>query len=451
MSYLLDLFSNLYILAALSVILTFLSSIRMFPVIIHIVRTKNIMDIPGGRKIHTTNIPTLGGIGLFASFSLCLIIFGISIGLERPDLIKLLSLLGATILLLFMGVKDDLIAISPKKKLTSQLIASAIVIFMTDVRIMSFNGLFGIGELPYIVSVLFTLFVFILVINAFNLIDGIDGLAGSIALIGCCTYGIFFLQNGQSLMSVVSFLLIGSILGFLRYNLSKSDSKKLFMGDSGSMFIGFLLAYQGISFLTVNASANIPMPTTNALIVLLPILSFPLLDTLRVFILRAKDKRSPFSPDRNHIHHRLLNLGLSHKQSTFFIVTCNWLVIGTAFLIRDLNINVQFLIFLGTVSALYLSPFIPFAEKLIRLIAIKEPLSLAILVNTNKEIYEPESVVPTALTPKPPRKKTFAALKIHSEQEYLHEEKSLDEERNAEIQKIMDKREAIFKKTSILK
>ena len=123
--YILDLLSNLYFLAGFAVILAFVSAIRMFPVIIHTVRAKNIMDEPDDRKVHSVQVPTLGGVGLFASFSLSLILCGIYIELDRPDLIKLLSILGATLILLFLGIKDDLIAIAPKKKLAWQIIAAS--------------------------------------------------------------------------------------------------------------------------------------------------------------------------------------------------------------------------------------------------------------------------------------------------------------------------------------
>ncbi|MGB5499580.1 MAG: MraY family glycosyltransferase, partial [Maribacter sp.] len=361
MTYLPDLFANIYFWATFSGVVAFLVSIRMYPVIIYTVRAKNLMDEPGERKIHATKIPTLGGVGLFAAFALSLILFGLSVGLERPDLLKLLSLLAATMILLFLGMKDDLIAMSPKKKFIGQLIASAIIIFMTDVRVLGFNGLLGIGELPYAVSVLFTLFVFILVINSFNMIDGIDGLAGAIATISSVAFGIFFLLNENYLLVLVSCILIGALLGFLRYNLS--ESRKLFMGDSGSLFLGFLLAYQGISFLVLNESETASFTITNAPILLLAILSFPLLDTLRVFAIRAKEKRSPFSPDRNHMHHRLLDLGLTHKQATLTLAVCNVLIIGLALVVRDLNINAQLVICVSLGSMLYFIPFLTIFEK----------------------------------------------------------------------------------------
>lgn len=364
-----EIIGNIYFWATFSCVIGFLLSIRMYPVIIYTVRTKNLMDEPGDRKIHAAKTPALGGVGLFASFTLSLILFGVSIGLDRPDLIKILSILAATMILFFLGMKDDLIAISPKKKLLGQLIAAAIVILVSDVRIGSLEGLLGIGELPYAVSVMFTMFVFVLVVNSFNLIDGIDGLAGSIALLASLLFGTFFLLNENNLMAVVSFILIGTVIGFLKYNLS--DKRKLFMGDSGSLFLGFLLAFQGISFLVLNEINTAAFTVSNAPILLLAVLSFPLLDTLRVFVIRAKEKRSPFSPDRNHIHHRLLDLGLSHKQSTLFITVSNLILVGSAFLISGLNINVQLVICVVLGIALYLSPFMKMFEKTVVVDSVK--------------------------------------------------------------------------------
>lgn len=355
MSHIIDLLSINHILALSAIAVTYLLSVRMYPVIIYISREKRLMATPGERNSHSKETPSLGGVGLFVAFSLSLILFGMVFNLNQQDLIRLLSILGATIILLFLGVKDDLIILAPKQKFLGQLISSCIVIFMTDVRIYDFNGLLGIGELPYLVSVVFTLFVFILVINAYNLIDGIDGLAGSIAIIASLSFGVFFAVNDHYLLLLVSLVLIGALIGFLRYNLS--DSRKLFMGDSGSLFVGYLLAYQGISFLHLNASVNTMFSIDNAPLLLLAVLSFPLLDTLRVFAIRIKQKKSPFLADRNHIHHRLLDIGCSHKQATVAISLANLLVILVALALGSLDINLQLFLVVLTGIALYLTPF----------------------------------------------------------------------------------------------
>lgn len=373
MSHIFDILSFNHILALSSVVVTFLISFRMYPVIIYISQKKRLMESIGERNSHSVETPSLGGVGLFVAFSLSLILLGMISGLDQINLIKLLSVLAATIILLFLGIKDDLIVLAPKQKFLGQLFSACIVIFMTDIRIDNFNGLLGISELPYMVSVIFTLFVFILVINAYNLIDGIDGLAGSLAIIASLSFGIFFLINDQTLLLLVSFASSGALLGFLRYNLS--DKLKLFMGDSGSLFIGYLLAYQGVSFLHVNASSTAVFNITNAPVLLLAILSFPLLDTLRVFAIRIKEKRSPFTADRNHIHHRLLDIGCTHKQATLAISSASILVIASTLVFGSFNINVQLLFVVSIGVSLYLSPF---------LISLKPD---AATISQNNEVY----------------------------------------------------------------
>ncbi|MGB5820440.1 MAG: MraY family glycosyltransferase [Saonia sp.] len=355
-------FSNLYFLGFLSIVIAFMVSVRTYPAIIFLVHQKNLMDEPGNRSMHTDKTATLGGVGLFITFSLSIILFGIAVDLLRPDLIKLMSILASTIILLFLGIKDDLLVLSPKKKLGGQIISAVIVVFLTDVRINNLYGLFGIGELPYFISAFLTIFIFIFIINAYNLIDGIDGLAGAIAIISSMSFGIFFFMNANYLMVLVSCIMLGALLGFLKYNLSYKN--KLFMGDSGSMFIGFLLAYQAIVFLGMNEISTFSFyRLTNAPIVALAVLSYPVMDTLRVFIVRLKQKRSPFSADRNHIHHRLLNLGLQHKQATLFIAVCNVLLIAITFLIGPLYIHVQLYIILILYPVLFLVPFLIVYEK----------------------------------------------------------------------------------------
>lgn len=356
MAYLYDLFTNTYLLVCAAILTPVLLSLRMYPVIIHLVKSKNLMDEPIDRSMHTAKTPTLGGVGIFITFALTLISLGMVLGLSQTDLIKLLSVIAASITLMFLGIKDDLLGLAPKKKFLVQAIASIMAIILGDMRILSFEGIFGFEELPYYISVVFTLFVFLLIINAFNLIDGLDGLAGSVALLSSLSFGTFFFINERYLFVLISFVLIGAILGFLRYNLS--PQRKIFMGDSGSMFIGFLLAFQAVGFLSYNSIIEHPVTNIEAPIMGMAILSYPLLDTLRVFAIRISQKRSPFRADRNHIHHRLLNLGLTHKKTTLVIATLNIVIITLAFLIRDLYIHVQLYIMVLAVPLIYISPWL---------------------------------------------------------------------------------------------
>jgi len=351
-----SIFSNHYLLAIFAVVGTYLFSIRLFPILIFLSHKKNLMDEPVDRSSHSQKTPTLGGVGIFISFSLVLILFGIFAGFIREDLIKLLTIIGASILLLFLGLKDDLLVISARKKFIGQLLSSLLVILATDVRIISMEGILGVYTLPYLVSVVFTLFVFVLVINAYNLIDGVDGLAGGIAVMVCGFFGIYFMLNDHLFMGLLSFVLIGAQCGFLEHNLSKKH--KLFMGDSGSLFTGFLLAYQLVEFLNFNFVSTSEYRIENAPILALAIISYPLFDTLRIFSVRMYHGKSPFQPDRNHVHHRWLKLGYSHKEASSIILLTNIMVIITAIVVFSINIHFQLFICVMMGAVCYLAPFI---------------------------------------------------------------------------------------------
>lgn len=282
-------------------------SYSSYPVIIKICKVKGLMQEPGVRSSHAIKTPNLGGVGIFLGVTSVLTFVG-----SIMSYTNLLCLIGALVVLFFTGIKDDLMELSPIKKLIGQLVASLFVIIISDIRIHSLFGIFGIDVLPYAVSVIFTLFVFVLLINAFNLIDGVDGLAGSIGIISSSLFGLYFYANGNDAFLFISLSLIGALLTFLVFNFSKT--KKIFMGDTGSMIIGFMVAYQAISFLHISHNVDLFLAISNPPALVLAVVSFPLIDTLRVFIIRLIKKRSPFSADRNHIHHNLLSLGFKHWE-----------------------------------------------------------------------------------------------------------------------------------------
>ena len=366
---------SLPFLTITSAVLAYVMATRfnLYPVIIYVSKTKNLMDEPEERRVHTNKVPNLGGMGLFITFSLTLLLFVPFLNNTVSELSNLLSLLSATIILLFLGIKDDLVLMTPKKKLVVQLIAVSMVCVLQDVRITNFNGLLGIGELPYLVSILFTIFVFVLVINAVNLIDGIDGLAASISILASLGFGIAFFMANNFMMTLLSAVLIGSLLGFLKYNFS--DDRKIFMGDCGSLIIGFLLAYQGISFINIDPEYVHFYNSNNSAILLLAILSYPLFDLLRVFVVRMMQKKSPFVADSNHIHHRLLRLGLNHKQATFLLFVSNLTLIIITFFTSNLQINLNLIVVVCFGCILYLLPFLSVFEefKEIEIVAVDTP------------------------------------------------------------------------------
>jgi len=245
---------------------------------------------------------------------------------------------------------------SPLKKLVGQLIASFLFIAITDIRIIGFSGIFSVEVLPYWASILFTLFVFVLIINAFNLIDGVDGLAGSIALTASLVFGFLFYQADYVGSATLAAALAGSLIAFLRHNFSKKH--KLFMGDTGSLIVGFMLAVFAVSYISYNQSLTEIGAKDNSPVVALAVLFFPLMDTLRIFFIRIfVHKTSPFLADKNHIHHRLLSFGHTHKQTTVILIILNAIVIAFAFGIRNLEINLQLVLLTGFGLMVFLVPF----------------------------------------------------------------------------------------------
>ncbi|MEE4247486.1 MAG: MraY family glycosyltransferase, partial [Kangiellaceae bacterium] len=259
--------------------------------------------------------------------------------------------------LFFLGLKDDLLILSPRKKFTGQLFAALLLIVFTDTRIYGFSGLLGITIMPYWVSVSFTLFVYILIINAFNLIDGIDGLAGGLAMMASIAFGYLFYQDNDISMTVLASALTGVLIPFLFLNFSKR--KKIFMGDTGSMLIGFIIAVFAVRFIDNSQSDLLSSYRTSSPVLTLSILFFPLLDTLRIFFIRLIiHKTSPFVADKNHLHHRFLSIGFSHVQTTAMVVFINVILIVITYSCKNLDIHMQLLILLVSGTILYSLYFI---------------------------------------------------------------------------------------------
>lgn len=227
-----------------------------------------------------------------------------------------------------------------------------LLIIFGEMRISHFYGLFGISEIPYILSVLFTTFIFISVINAINLIDGIDGLAGTVGLLASITFGYLFYDLKLYALSTLSIGLAGSLIGFLRFNWSVKN--KIFMGDTGSLILGFLLSFFAVKYIIFNSSYRYnPQLGVDAPILMIILLIIPLFDTLRMFSIRLLAGKSPFKGDRNHLHHLLIDSGLSHFTATVTLVTFNLLLLLGYFLVRHQLSNNQAIFGLFIVFLIY--------------------------------------------------------------------------------------------------
>ena len=303
------------------------------------------MSVLNGRTSHIGKVPSLGGVAIFAA----LVITG-SLLASQTSVYRFQYILGALAILFFTGVKDDLLILDPRKKLIAQLIAIGIVVVLGNLRITNFHGFANINELPYLVSVLFTMFLFVVVINGFNLIDGIDGLAAGVAVVVSLTFGIWFAANGRYNYAILPFGLTASLLAFLRYNVF-SRRRKIFLGDTGALCIGLIVAVVTVKFLEFE-HASVSHNIASAPAVAFGVLIVPLFDTLRVFVLRIFGGDSPFTADRKHIHHCLLDLNMSHQAATSMIIGVNILMIGLVFLLQGLG-NLLLLVIIFAVASLF--------------------------------------------------------------------------------------------------
>lgn len=314
---------NILLSGALAFLITFFS----IPVIIEVAKEKNFFDEPDERKVHKAVIPTLGGLGIFAGF-----IIATLIGVPPAAANVLQYFIAALMLIFFLGIKDDILILSATKKFIGQLVAAAIIIKFAGVQITDMHGFLGIHEIPHTASILLSLFTIVVITNSFNLIDGVDGLAGSLGLLTSSIFGVYFVATSQPMYAVMAFSLTGSLVGFLIYNFSPA---KIFMGDTGSLLIGILNSVFVIKFITVASDPASALPFQSAPALGFAILMVPLFDTLRVVSLRIINRRSPFVPDRNHIHHFLLELGLTHKMISIVCVLTNVLFIALAYMLRS--------------------------------------------------------------------------------------------------------------------
>ena len=316
---------NILLSAALAFLITFFA----IPIIIQVAKDKKLFDEPDERKVHKAVIPTLGGIGIFAGFIIATLM-GVPAGIAS----ELQYFAAAATVIFFLGLKDDILILSASKKFIGQLIAAGIIIKFGGVQLHNMHGFLGIYEIPHIASIVLTIFTIIVITNSFNLIDGVDGLAGSLGVLTTLVFGTYFFIAGQLAYAVMAFALAGSIIAFLIYNFSPA---KIFMGDTGSLLLGLVNSILVIKFINIagNPVASFGLEASPA--IGFAILMIPLFDTLRVFALRILDRRSPFSPDRTHVHHFLLDLGLNHRMVTFTCVAANIVFIALAYFLRHLG------------------------------------------------------------------------------------------------------------------
>lgn len=300
---------------------TFMLSYFLIPKIRAKALKLNLKDTPDIRSSHTMPVPTFGGVVFYISYILILF-FAQSLDSNHVSI----TLIASISILFFTGLLDDLRNLSPKIKFLCQIIGVALLMFQPDFRILSFHGFMGIYEIPLYVSVGGSMFFLLGLINAFNLIDGIDGLTGITGVIVASFYSYMLYNLGYFFYLSISLATIATLLAFLRFNFS--NKRKIFMGDTGSLVIGLVLGILTLKLLSVadDAYSSLSFYRAQLPLFLIAVLFVPLLDTMRVMFLRLTSGVSMFKPDRNHLHHIIVDFGLSHRKASFFIGFVNFSV-----------------------------------------------------------------------------------------------------------------------------
>jgi UDP-N-acetylmuramyl pentapeptide phosphotransferase/UDP-N-acetylglucosamine-1-phosphate transferase len=311
--------------SSVAFIITFLA----IPVVLQVAEKKKLYDIPDERKVHTRLVASLGGVGIFGGFILAALL-----SIQGQFNYEFQYFFAASIVIFFLGLKDDLMILSASKKFVGQLIAASILIHLGGIRLDSMYGLFGFEQVPEGFGLALSYLTIIVVINSFNLIDGIDGLAASLGILSMVVFGSYFFAVDMQAYALLSFAMAGSLIAFMIFN---HHPAKIFMGDSGSLMIGLINSILVIKFINVAHDPSIAIPVTSSVAIGFAILIVPLLDTLRVFGVRIINGRSPFTPDRNHVHHLLLDRGLNHAAVTFTCVGINIGFIILAWFARSLG------------------------------------------------------------------------------------------------------------------
>ena len=320
----------------------------IIPQILLIAFRKKLFDVPDARKIHTSAVPRLGGIAfnLVTIFSV-FFVFGINIlgsngiFMEQISTDALQFCFGfcALMLIYIVGIADDLIGVRYKAKFVVQTLA-ALFIVVSGLYINNFHGLFGLHEVNPFFGGFITVIAIVFITNAINLIDGVDGLASGLCIVAFAYYGVMFFCLGMFVYSLIAFAVLGTVIQFYYYNVfgKAEKQKKIFMGDTGSLTLGIFLCFLSLKLNQMpDSHAFVP----NAFVMAFAPLIVPCFDVIRVYIHRLRKHRSPFLPDKNHIHHKIMRCGVSQRVTMVsIIVFAVFIALANFELANVLDINV---------------------------------------------------------------------------------------------------------------
>ena len=337
---------SLWVLLILGFLIAFTVTYLGIPIVVKGAIFRGMYADPNGRASHNKPIPVLGGVAIFTGFILSTnVVAGAHFTFELSYLIT------GLIVIFIVGLKDDLMGGKPWKKLLGQIMAVSIIAVLADVRIGNLHGFIGIGDIPYPLSLVITIFVLLTIINGFNLIDGIDGLASGIGILVSSVLGFWFYLTNNIACAVMCSALAGALIAFFYFNVF-SKKNKIFLGDTGALTVGLILGVLVVRFLQLEQSAEGIAVINSTPAFAVGLLVLPLFDTLRVFSIRIAQGRSPFKADRQHIHHRLLQLRITHLQATIILLSINIIFIALCYFFQGIGIVRLSFIILGLASML---------------------------------------------------------------------------------------------------
>lgn len=359
--------------------LAFLGTLWMHPKILKIAILKNLVDNPDARKLQRNPVPVMGGIAVF---------FGIAIGLCSSQSIfssaNTFMLISAMLIMLYVGTIDDIIDLSPYIRFAIEIIVIAWLMYASQSSINCFWGLWGISTIPQWVSYALTIFAAVGIINAINLIDGVNGLSSGFCFMSSVLFAVFFHITGNQIMTTLALSAAGAIIPFFLHNVF-GQSTKMFIGDGGTLVIGTMMAMFVMNILGVNSGcAILALKGVGLIPFTLAVLSIPVFDTLRVMSTRILNKKSPFHPDKTHLHHMFIDLGFSHIGTTVSILSLNFLIVAIWFTSYKLGASIDAQLYIVvTISLLFTFGFYNFAKRQIE----KNTKSLEIFKRIAKALH----------------------------------------------------------------
>lgn len=338
-------FSVLWYIPVFLVSLVFVAIV--IPSIVRVANKINLFDVQDGRKVHKGNVPRLGGISFLPAilFTLLVVVAVMTRvlpseihGVYYTPITEIMMAAAGCVVLYLAGIMDDVIGVSYRSKFLLQILAAALIC-CSGLYISDLYGVLGIHHLPAFLGIPLTILIIVFIINSINLIDGIDGLASGLCIFGGIGYALMFNYFGMDMNLVLAVSMLGVLLMFYIYNVcGKPGLNKTFMGDTGSLTMGFLLAYFAIKLCCFKEFLpDEPLNGDQLFVYGLSVIIIPVLDVFRVFFARIRDGKSPFYPDKRHIHHKFLALGFSMRQA-------RWTIFGISFVFVILNVVMAFLL-----------------------------------------------------------------------------------------------------------